>query len=190
MADTIKSITNRILWAAHGYLPGVSQGSCPEDIPVEILQEGKDALEFCHGQTLLSYAMTRDEVVHTFYKVRDWLAELITWASLCQYRAFIRHNQGLPTSWAWDLPKEHYFINPIAERFGESTQAEYNNHHLISRDPRLITYTGSATTDLVIHPTESHYAIHYPNFDAFSKNPLPEIIGCKECRAMDTEMED
>lgn len=182
-------------------MPGVSQGSCPEDIPVEILQEVgmpapprlKEALGFCHNQTILSYAMTQDEVVHTFYKTRDWLADLITWASLCQYRAFIRHNQGLPTSWAWDLPKEHCFIQRRTGRVSnvkESAQAEHTTHHLASHDPRLITYPALTTKDLVIHPTESHYAVHYPDFNAFSKNPLPEIIGCNECREMDIEMDD
>ncbi|KAJ3715332.1 hypothetical protein C8R42DRAFT_725694 [Lentinula raphanica] len=137
----------------------------------------------------LSYPGSRNAVIDSYYGARDLLEDLARWSAACQIEAHQLEIQGIYSGWDWRSALKDYIIPRNGQRL-QVTDESYNPR-LPSFDPRLIRNSPeepmqvdeyeqntSMTQAVVLHPTESHYSQHFPEFDPFSGLPQKEVVGC------------
>ncbi|KAJ3738052.1 hypothetical protein EV360DRAFT_90888 [Lentinula raphanica] len=139
----------------------------------------------------LSYPGSRRTVIDSYYMARDLLEDLSRWSTACQIEAHQLEIQGIYSGWNWRSALKDHIIPRNGQRL-QITDESYNPR-LPSYDPRLIRDSpdesmevdgheqdNTTTQAVVLHPTESHYSQHFPEFDPFSGLPQEEAVGCSE----------
>ncbi|KAJ3711031.1 hypothetical protein C8R42DRAFT_648441 [Lentinula raphanica] len=129
----------------------------------------------------ISYSIPRTQAEWNFYSAQNMLRVLSSWITICQYRCYKMAEAGMDPLWTWTRtltegiipPPENFFFSTPPMSTATTT---FYDPRLPTFDPRLIESIPSL--DLVLHPTESHYAKHFPGFDAFTRNVLETPEEC------------
>ncbi|KAJ3717885.1 hypothetical protein C8R42DRAFT_724091 [Lentinula raphanica] len=127
----------------------------------------------------LSYPGSRNAVIDSYYGARDLLEDLARWSAACQIEAHqLERLQVTDESYNPRLPSfDPRLIRNSPEEPMQVDEYEQNT---------------SMTQAVVLHPTESHYSQHFPEFDPFSGLPQKEVVGCSgrgSC-SLDLELSD
>ncbi|KAJ3816650.1 hypothetical protein F5878DRAFT_647647 [Lentinula raphanica] len=190
--------SRKICAASNQFIPGISQGPYPRTIsPSSLAEVGMTYpadIDFIHAfvdrSNPISYSASRTQTIINFYEFRKLLGRLVDWMTVCQYRSFKRKEAGMTSLWAWDATRAEYEIDYPGDTEEFSRSLGYQPYDPRSPAPiqglQRFPATGeeegldSNGNALILHPTLSHYASHFPGFDAFSKVPLPEIYNCED----------
>ncbi|KAJ3765251.1 hypothetical protein FB446DRAFT_795235 [Lentinula raphanica] len=131
----------------------------------------------------LTYPGSRKEITRSFYQAQEMFERITDWMAECQTRANQLEAAGFDSGWDWRSALMAHKIpppdSPLRFQTQEVTEETYDPR-LPGFDPRLIEGPAPSfdTTAVVLHPTASHYAQHVPDFDPFSGEPQPILIGC------------
>ncbi|KAJ3727232.1 hypothetical protein DFJ43DRAFT_1157072 [Lentinula guzmanii] len=136
-------------------------------------------VRFHDSHNPLGYSIPRLQAEWNFYTAQRMLRELVNWISTCQYRCYKFAEAGIDPLWAWTqalttgvVPPPDTFVFTFGSSYPGTTRTY--DPRLPGFDPRLLEYV-LPSQEVVLHPIASHYAQHYPGFNAFTRDVLVSV---------------